>query len=83
VVGLPPKLFSEIIRFRRAAALVARSNLPLAQIAALIGYADQSHFTHEFARFFGQPPFRAREDAAFLEDAERLAGQHADSRNVR
>ena len=79
VVGISAKLFAEIIRFRRASALVANSNLPLAQIAAIIGYSDQSHFTHEFARFFGQPPFRARTNAAFLQDAGLLAEQNADS----
>lgn len=79
VVGLSAKQFAAIIRFRRASALLANSNLPLAQIAAAIGYTDQSHFTHEFARFFGLPPLRAREHAAFLQDAGRLAEHNAGS----
>lgn len=79
VVGLTPKLFAEIIRFRRACALVANSNLPMSQIAALVGYTDQSHFTHEFARFFGQPPSRAREHAAFLQDTGHFTEHNADS----
>lgn len=83
VVGLPAKQFAEIIRFRRASALLVRSNLPLAQIAAVLGYADQSHFSHEFARFFGQPPFRARQHAAFLQDADRPNDQSADSLDMR
>lgn len=83
VVGLSAKLFAEIIRYRRASALLAGSNLPLAQIAAVLGYADQSHFTHEFARFFGQPPFRARQHVAFLQDADRLTDQSADSLYLR
>ncbi len=83
VVGVSPKIFAEILRFRRASALVARSNLPMAQIAAAIGYADQSHFTHEFTRFLGQAPSRAREHAAFLQDAFRLADQNEDSLYVR
>lgn len=78
-VGLPPKLFSEIIRFRRAAALMANSALSLADIAAVIGYSDQSHFTHEFVRFHGQAPSRAREDGAFLQDEQQLAGNNTGS----
>lgn len=79
VVGLPAKLFAEIVRFRRASALLANSNLPLAQIAADLGYTDQSHLTHEFSRFFGLPPSRAREHVAFLQDAGSLAEHNADS----
>lgn len=83
VVGLSAKLFTEVIRFRRASALLANSNLPLAQIAAVNGYTDQSHFTHEFVRFFGQSPLRAREHAAFLQDAGRLTEHNADSLYIR
>lgn len=66
-VGLPPKLFTEIVRFQRAAALLANPALSLTSIAATLGYADQSHFTHEFVRFHGQPPSRARQHGAFLQ----------------
>lgn len=77
LAGLPPKLYSEIVRYRRACALLARSDLPLAQIAADLGYADQSHFSHAFARFHGSPPSRARaQDVAFLQDAAGLADQN-------
>lgn len=79
VVGLSPKLFAQITRFRRASALLANSSLPLVQIAAVIGYTDQSHFTHEFARFFGLPPLRAREHAAFVQDASLLNEHNGDS----
>lgn len=73
VAGLPPKLFSEIVRFRRACALLACSNLTLAHIAADLGYADQSHFSHAFSRFQGAPPSRARANVVFLQDATDLA----------
>jgi AraC-like DNA-binding protein len=79
VVGVSPKLFVEIIRFRRASALLANSKLPITQIAAILGYADQSHLTHEFGRFFGHPPSQLREHAAFLQDRDRLAEHNADS----
>jgi AraC-like DNA-binding protein len=73
VAGLAPKLFSEIVRFRRACALLARSDLPLARIAADLGYADQSHFSHAFSRFQGAPPSRVRANVVFLQDATDLA----------
>lgn len=76
VVGVPAKLFAEIIRFQRAAMLLAHSALPLAQIAAELGYTDQSHLTHEFMRFYGHPPSRARQHVAFLQDAGRLPDNH-------
>lgn len=71
VMGLPPKLFMEIIRFRRASALLVNSTLPIAQVAMVLGYADQSHLTHEFTRFLGHPPSRLREHVAFLQDEGR------------
>lgn len=84
-VGLPVKTFAQIVRVRRVAALLARSNLPLAQIAADLGYADQSHMTHEFTRFVGLPPARARARVAFVQDAvpvgEHTAGSLDSSRS--
>lgn len=82
-VGLSPKLFAEIVRFQRASALLANSNLPLASIAAVIGYTDQSHFTHEFVRFHGQAPSRVRQHAAFLQDQDLLAQNNAGSFYIR
>lgn len=79
VVGLSPKLFAGIVRFRRAWALLARSDLPLAQVAAAAGYTDQSHFTHAFQRFYGQPPARARRNVAFLQDPDGLGFHNAGS----
>lgn len=82
VVGVSAKLFAEIIRFRRASALLVNSSLPLAQIAADIGYTDQSHLTHEFVRFFGLPPIRAREHVAFLQDINCFNNNNVDSPNL-
>lgn len=46
-VGVSAKRFSQIMRFRRAAALAVHSPLSLAAIAAGCGYCDQSHMSHE------------------------------------
>lgn len=69
VVGLSPKLFAQIVRFQRASNLLTHSSWPLVQIAMELGFSDQSHFTHEFGRFFGLPPSQARANVAFLQDA--------------
>lgn len=54
-VGVPPKLFTRIVRLRRAV-IAARLGVPLAQAAAESGYADQSHFTREVSMLTGHPP---------------------------
>jgi AraC family transcriptional regulator len=48
------------LRLGWAAQRVARSVEPLAEIAARAGFADQSHFTREFKRYFGITPGRYR-----------------------
>lgn len=69
VVGVAPKLYARIERFRRALRLVSGSSLTLAEIAADLGYTDQSHMSHEFRRFAGLPPAAcARSPVDFLQD---------------
>lgn len=75
-VGLSPKRFADVLRFQRALALLAQANWPLAQIAAELGYADQSHFSRAFARLYGQPPARARQNAAFVQDVQHFTAQN-------
>ncbi|MFE6645349.1 helix-turn-helix domain-containing protein [Nocardioides sp. NPDC057772] len=53
-MGLTPKAAAGIVRFERAAVDLGR--LPLAEIAARHGYADQSHLTRDSVRFAGEPP---------------------------
>lgn len=76
-VGLSPRLFAEIARFQRATLWLANSALPLAEIAAVLDYADQSHLTRVFTRFAGQPPARARRDVAFVQDPTRAPEETA------
>jgi len=74
-VGVSPKLFARIARFRRAA-VAARSGVPLADVAATHGYADQSHFARDVQAFTGRS-WRALlgnfGDVGFVQDADRLA----------
>ncbi|NGP87097.1 AraC family transcriptional regulator [Fodinibius halophilus] len=67
-VGLTPKFFSRVIRFKYALNQVRNNNYQLlSDIAFDNGYADQSHFTREFKEFAGLKPsgYRSRE-ATFL-----------------
>ncbi|WP_251149733.1 helix-turn-helix transcriptional regulator [Cellulosimicrobium sp. Marseille-Q4280] len=53
-VGLTPKRAAGVVRFEHASADLGV--LPLAEIAARHGYADQSHLTHDVVRYSGETP---------------------------
>ncbi len=55
-IGVPPKLFARIVRFRRALALVESGASPLADVALVAGYYDQPHFNAEFRELSGLTP---------------------------
>jgi AraC-like DNA-binding protein len=57
-VGVTPKHFARIARFRHALELLGHEAgaLPLAALAAEAGYADQPHFNAEFREMAGMSP---------------------------
>jgi AraC-like DNA-binding protein len=56
-VGLSPKRFCRLGRFRRALSLATRyRDLPWVAIAGEAGYADQAHFNRDFLEFAGLSP---------------------------
>lgn len=58
-VGLPPKTFAMVSRFRRASAVLRRhtsAQVDWAQLALDCGYYDQSHLIHAFRLFAGETP---------------------------
>lgn len=56
-VGVGPKTYCRIVRFKTALrALRRRSEPDLLQIALEAGYYDQAHFIHEFNTFYGSSP---------------------------
>ncbi|MGY0005374.1 helix-turn-helix domain-containing protein [Micromonospora sp. I033] len=55
--GYGPKTLARILRMRRALDL-AHAGAPLAEVAALAGYADQAHLTREVKELAGVPPTR-------------------------
>jgi AraC-like DNA-binding protein len=60
-VGLSPKRWSRVIRFRLALEQAFNPREPaFAAVAQRLGYADQAHLTREFLQFAGQPPNRLR-----------------------
>lgn len=63
-LGVSPTLTRRLVRFAAAARLVGRSGgEALAQVAAVCGFADQSHMGREFAAFAGCSPARLMDDA--------------------
>lgn len=61
-LGLTPKWLIQRRRLQEAAERLRRSGTPLAEVAALLGYADQPHFSRDFSRVTGMTPgaFAAR-----------------------
>jgi AraC-like DNA-binding protein len=57
-LGLAPKAAASVVRFDRARRLLTSTSGRVADVAAAVGYADQSHLDRDFRRFAGAPPSR-------------------------
>lgn len=57
-VGLTPKWLIQRRWLQEAAGRLRASGTGLAEVAASLGYADQAHFTRDFARVTGSTPGR-------------------------
>jgi AraC-like DNA-binding protein len=55
-VGVSPKVYARLVRFRRVAALLQEGTVPLADVALAAGYYDQPHMTSEFHALSGYTP---------------------------
>lgn len=63
-VGLPPKLWSRVVRFGRALDRAAREpETPWVEIALDAGYSDQAHFQRDFVEVAGVTPGQWRRAA--------------------
>jgi AraC family transcriptional regulator len=58
-----PAEYARRLRVEAASELLARSDVPLAQVALSAGFSDQSHLAHQFRRMVGVSPGRYREVA--------------------
>jgi AraC family transcriptional regulator len=63
--GCTPGEFARFRRLEKAADLLVRSGLPLADVALNCGFADQSHLSKAFSRSLGLPPGEYRALAGF------------------
>ncbi|MET0313036.1 MAG: helix-turn-helix transcriptional regulator, partial [Hansschlegelia sp.] len=54
--GMPPHRWQLRARVRRAKLMLAVADLPLTEVAAATGFADQPHFTRVFKEVTGQTP---------------------------
>jgi AraC family transcriptional regulator len=54
--GMTAITFVEQCRIRRAKSLISDTDIPLAEVAVMTGFADQSHFTRRFHRYIGCTP---------------------------
>ncbi len=59
-LGMPPRAYLRLLRFRGAMIEVQQSAVPLADAAAGQGYADQAHMARDFRSLAGVPPREAR-----------------------
>lgn len=55
VLGMPPHTYLESVRIQQAQNFMA-AGLPLAQVAYMVGYSSQSHFTRRFKQIIGVTP---------------------------
>jgi AraC family transcriptional regulator len=61
--GLPPHRYIVARRIERAQTLLRADGLPLAEVAAIVGFSDQSQFTRHFRLAVGVTPGRFRKSA--------------------
>lgn len=73
--GIGPAEVVELLRLGRAAVLLRRSNLSIAQVAEACGFVDPFHFSRRFRRVYGVPPrtYRAAVTSSGTADADPLA----------
>ncbi len=61
--GLTPFRFILERRVRRAKELLLDRDIPIAEVALRVGFANQSHFTVNFKKLTGKTPSRFRNDS--------------------
>lgn len=82
--GYAPKTTARVLRFQQGHRLIA-AGCPLAEAAALAGYADQSHLNRDWLEFAGTSPTRwlRDDDIAFVQDGQSLPGEPEGMKAIR
>ncbi|MBT2449635.1 helix-turn-helix transcriptional regulator [Streptomyces sp. ISL-43] len=57
-IGLTPKMSARVLRFHRAAGLLAREGANLTEVTSACGFYDQAHLNREFRDLAGTTPGR-------------------------
>lgn len=68
--GEPMASYLRRLRVEVAATMLASDDVPISQVAADVGFADQSHMTRCFARYLGTTPARYREERKRIPSTE-------------
>lgn len=55
-VGVPPKVFARMVRFKKVYELLQHRHLNTAEVSQLCDYFDQSHLNKDFKQFSGEDP---------------------------
>ena len=63
IIGVTPHVYLANLRLERARKLLAETELPISEVASLVGYHSQSHFTKIFKSITGATP-RAYRDSS-------------------
>lgn len=73
--GHPPKTTARVLRFQESQRLIAR-RVPLAEVALLAGYSDQSHLNRDWLDLSGTSPTRWQRDdeLRFVQDGAPAQG---------
>jgi len=58
VTAMSPLQFQKQLRLQEARRLMLNENLDAGEAGYRVGYDDQSHFSREYKRHFGEPPMR-------------------------
>ncbi len=69
--GMRPKVYVDRLKLRRAAEMLAGTDMKISEIAETLGYLDPYHFSRRFKKIMGISPLRYRESAP---DAMRFSG---------
>ena len=59
-LGKTPHQFLTEVRLEQARRLLQQTDLAVGSIALEVGFADHSHFTRAFSRYYGYPPSKVR-----------------------